>query len=221
MSKNITNNRYGELTALEVKERKNYRNYWLCLCDCGNTTIVDYYKLLSGHTKSCGCLQLEKSKTHGKTETVLYRRWTAIKSRCNYPNNKYYYNYGGRGIKLLWNSFEEFESDMGASFKPELSIDRIDNDGHYCKENCRWVDRQTQNYNKRNNHYLKYKNKTQTITEWAIQYKMNPGALTSRLRRGWSLKDALTRKPRERGFGVKINTVTPSDFPGTVGHRQG
>lgn len=108
---------------------------------------------------------------------------------------------------------------MNEGFKPELTIDRIDVNGHYCKENCRWVDRKTQNYNKRTNHFLEYENKIQTIAEWALEYGISYNCLTARLRRGWPLEDALTRKPRERGFGVKICTVTPRDFPGTVEHR--
>ncbi len=136
--------------------------------------------------------------------------------RCTLPNNPYYHNYGGRGIKVLWSSFEEFYKDMSSTYHPELSLDRIDTNGHYCKENCRWADRRTQNVNKRNNHFLQYDGEVLTLTEMAEKYNINKHALTGRLKNGWTIDDAINKKPRSRGCGKPGIKLSPQEFSGTV-----
>lgn len=124
-------------------------------CSCG-TPDGEYglRDLLTGHTKSCGCFKIEKlkaSSTHGLSHTRMYRIWQGIKGRCKNPNDDSYQLYGGRGILLddCWENFEGFVEDMGESYTDEAEIDRIDVDGNYCKENCRWTDRSTNIHNKR------------------------------------------------------------------------
>jgi hypothetical protein len=91
-----------------------------------------------------------------------------MKSRCNNPNNKRYFRYGGRGIKycVRWEDYKNFKEDMFPSYKKGLSLDRIDNDGDYTPENCRWVTNIIQVNNKCNNRLIKYKNKVKTLSEW-------------------------------------------------------
>lgn len=140
------------------KRGKKPRRYASWLCDCGERGSSPLESLKSGHTKSCGCLRREKARVsiretntnHGMCNTRTYRSWHAMKTRCNNPNTKDYINYGGRGIKYdnSWESFEVFLSDMGE--RPEgKTIDRKDNDGNYCKENCHWATALEQIHNRR------------------------------------------------------------------------
>lgn len=152
----MTGKKFNRLTVIEISHRTARRRYfWRCLCDCGNETIIVGDDIRSGHTKSCGCLlkesTIERRTTHHLTHTPTYNVWIGLRQRCADINGRGYKNYGGRGITFSdeWLSFENFYKDMGD--KPKgLSLDRIDNDGNYCKENCRWATSVVQNNNRRN-----------------------------------------------------------------------
>lgn len=129
---------------------KNNGWMWKCLCDCGNESTVGQAQLTGNHSKSCGCLRKEicsENKTHGMSNTPIYQRWVAMKTRCNNKENP---TYGGKNIEYCtsWSSFENFYKDMGDSFHPELELDRIDVTLGYSKENCRWVNHNENNFNK-------------------------------------------------------------------------
>jgi hypothetical protein len=155
---NLIGKRFTYLTVIdqfqEIKNGKQ-RYFALCKCKCGNLTKVQRGALKNGHTKSCGCLNKELSKkrftTHKMSLTRPWFCWAHIKQRCLNKNNKSYKNYGGRGIKVCdrWLNFESFWEDMKDGYKDNLTIDRIDNDGNYCKENCRWITHKEQQKNKR------------------------------------------------------------------------
>lgn len=198
--KDLTGQQFHHLTVLEFAERKNNRTMWKCLCECGNITFVDSNSLKSGNTKSCGCHRSDgwgNSKTHGMSRTRLYRTWMGMKSRCYREKNKYYKNYGGRGIRVCdkWiSSFESFRDwALQNGYLDSLTLDRIDNDGNYCPENCRWVDRFEQMNNTRANHRITLNGITMTIAEWSRKIGIPTYILNNRINNyGWSEEEALT-----------------------------
>ncbi len=152
--------RFGMLEVRALLGNGTQRDLWLCVCGCsGRRVFVRGDHLLSGQTRSCGCLRSEASAKrmwrHGATSNGMrreYRSWSEAKRRCFSPKHPYYGSYGGRGITLCerWrNSFEAFYADMGPAM-PGQSLDRIDVNGNYEPRNCRWADAKTQAQNRRN-----------------------------------------------------------------------
>lgn len=197
--KSLVGNKFNRWTVLSRAENKGHRERYLCLCDCGKKSMIRTDHLKNGGSRSCGCLSVGNRKTHGMHKTKVYAVWAVMRARCNNPKDKGFKNYGGRGIKVCeeWSKFENFIRDMGE--RPMgMSIDRVDNDGDYCKSNCRWTTRSVQENNKRSNARYEFEGKNLTQAQWAQEVGIGYGTLQSRiLRLGWSIEKALTTPPRK------------------------
>lgn len=206
----ISGQRFGRLIAIRPdnskRPAKSTRLYWLCKCDCGNYTVTSGVDLRKGKVRSCGCLHDELTSQrfykHGQSGTKLNMVWLSMKQRCGNPHSKDFPNYGCRGIKVCrqWlNSFQSFyDWAMANGYHEGLSIDRINVDGNYEPQNCRWVSMKTQANNERKNHIISFKGETHTLSEWAEITGQTQSTLSARINNyGWPLERALTVKPKK------------------------
>lgn len=195
----LTGQKFSRLLVVERVESTDGRiSRYNCLCDCGNYRIVQSSSLKNNHTTSCGCWHIEQAqktnRTHGKHKSSEYVTWYSMKTRC-YSETKAAKNYRDRGIKICdrWlESFENFYEDMGDKPSPKHSIDRIDNNGDYCPENCRWATREEQNSNRRNTITLTLNGETKTAKEWSSCLNKNYNTIISRKKAGWTDFKVLT-----------------------------
>src|SRR5215471_10121497 len=146
----LTGKRFGRLLVLRISPRKGLKVKWFCGCECGRTKDVFSCNLQLGYTQSCGCLQKERTSArknaHHMSYTKEYRAWIGAKNRCYNFKDKSYHHWGGRGITVCerWrNSFRNFFADMGKA-PANTSLDRIDVNGNYTPENCRWATQKIQ-----------------------------------------------------------------------------
>ncbi len=176
----------GRLTAIE-RSTRNGKTAWICQCKCGNMCTVIQNNLVSGDTKSCGCLYRETrkqvSRTHGYARTRTYRIWCGIVQRCTNPRNKDYGAYQGK-LCDKWREFAEFLKDMGPCPSDLLTLDRIANDGNYEPGNCRWATRKEQTHNSATPVLITHSGKTMCIAEWARFFGVKPQMLVQRRWRG-------------------------------------
>lgn len=197
--------KFNRLTVLSVFYKNNgtrERPYCKCLCDCGNERVIEYYSVISGHTKSCGCASHEIHYKHGGFGTRLYHTWANMIYRCRAFNSKIGKDYACRGIRVCdeWLAFEPFRDwAIQNGYADDLSIDRIDNNGNYEPNNCRWVPIEEQQSNRRSVKMLTYNGKTQCVSAWANEYGISPSALHARLRRNTTSESVLRRAQAESG----------------------
>lgn len=183
------------------RESRKGETKWRCVCECGGETYSVTGNLMRGGALSCGCLRRENAllaaTKHGMTHSRLHQIWTMMKDRCFNQKSKRYVDYGGRGITVCeeWlgeNGFINFyDWAMNNGYMDELSIDRIDNNGNYCPENCRWATIKEQQNNKRNNFLIEHNGETHTLAEWAEITGKNRSTIKSRVKNGWNIEDAL------------------------------
>lgn len=198
--KRLEGQRFGRLVAVEEVGRTNNGNAkWLCKCDCGGQKVVASYALRTGRTQSCGCIKAEQNHaqgTHHETNSPIYRLWTGIKTRCYNQKEFHYPNYGGRGITVCdeWKGNYEVFRDwcLENGYRKGLTIDRIDVNGDYCPENCRFATQKVQQNNRTNNRLISYNGETHTMAEWADILGMRYGQLEHRINRGWDVHSAFT-----------------------------
>jgi hypothetical protein len=190
--------KYNRLTALKEVRMGNRGMIYLFQCDCGNQKELCSSAVRGGHSKSCGCFRVEitskRNTTHGSINSSSYQTWQAMKTRCLNPNSPSYKNYGDRNITICdkWMSFEGFFEDMGE--RPYgYSLDRIDNNKGYSKDNCRWATTAEQNRNTRQNKFLTKNGKTMCMRDWANETGIPYPTIQDRVRRGWSDDRVLER----------------------------
>lgn len=204
----LTGRQIGRLRVVRFLRREcvnggtRPRSYgiWTCQCLCGRTTEVRGENLRTGHTQSCGCASLEQSGplsptyTHGKTDTPEYRIWADMLTRCLNPQAAQSRNYLGRGITVCdrWRDFANFIADMGPRPSPDHSIDRIDNDGNYEPQNCRWATRVEQGRNRRTTLRITYLGVTLPLKEWCERLGLPYKTVHQRHRAGWDVNRTFT-----------------------------
>lgn len=200
----LTGMQFGRLsvqyqTQSRIAKDGRPRRQWLCTCDCGNTVIVSTQNLRKGDVKSCGCLKREKLvqklTTHGESKTKLHNIWKAMRKRCMNTHNSDFKYYGGRAISVCkeWNSnydaFRNWALDHG--YRDGLTIDRIDVNGDYSPENCRFCSMKEQANNRTNNVIVKFNGVSHTIKEWSEITGIPYQRLYMRLRNGWDAERAI------------------------------
>ena len=203
--------RFGRLVVVDYAYTKRYgkgssKTYWLCKCDCGNEKVASLSSMQCGYVNSCGCLvkevrekMAEEKTTHGGHKDRLYWIWHGMKSRCDKDYGHAHYHEKGITVCEEWaNDYAVFrEWALANGYDPnaekyQCTIDRIDNNGNYCPENCRWVSAAVQASNTSQNHYLEYDGKRMTVTQWAKEIGIKPGTLFSRIHNGWPVEDILS-----------------------------
>jgi len=193
--KDITGQMFNRLTVVSFSHTDR-ESHWHCRCDCGTMTVVRGGRLRSGETESCGCVAIERRpRIHGMTDTRTYRIYRGMTARTSDPTVKDWPRYGGRGIKKdpRWSTFAAFLADMGACPGPDYTLDRIDNDGDYSPENCRWATWKQQARNKRRQRWVEYRGRRMPLSE-ACELAgagVDWHKARNRIRMGWPLERAV------------------------------
>ena len=204
---NLLGQRFSHLTVVEQCESNKGQRMWKCKCDCGNFAIVRTHDLMRGNTKSCGCLKRVHCEENGKKmltkhglsringkKARLFRIWSGIKTRCYNRNDKAYQKYGGRGILICdeWLDFKSFHAwALNNGYNDTLSIERIDVNGNYCPENCKWIALPEQTRNRTTSRKFTINGITKTMSEWARENNLSTAVVFGRLKRGDSIQEAL------------------------------
>lgn len=210
-AKDITGMRFGKLVAVAPSDKRLDRHIiWECVCDCGTICFVSGASLRKGLTLSCGCYMSEvvhknniKYKmTHNLSQSRPYNIWKLLLQRCYNKKHKSFKDYGGRGISVCerWNDFSLFWEDMKENYSDTLTIDRIDNDGNYCKENCMWATQIEQSKNKRDNVYIEINGETKILKDWVRYYDINMSTYYHRTKSGMSQQEALTKIGKRKRY---------------------
>ena len=195
--KDLTGQVFGRLTVVSLSHMQN-NAYWNCVCECGASSVVNSCSLISKNTSSCGCLRKEALSaaisTHRLTNHPLHKVWLGIKDRCYAKSRKHYKDYGGRGISVCseWHDLHAFfEWGMASGYKKGLTIDRIDTDGNYSPENCRWATAKEQCNNRRNNIQVTYHGVLQPFALLFGADKARRSKVWTRISRGWDVDKAV------------------------------
>ena len=202
-----------EINGLKIIERNGSSEsgdaMWDYRCHCGEIKTAAASSLKNGGTRSCGCMKnrfiSKANSTHGRSLTALYSIWKTMRYRCQNPNNPKYERYGKRGIKVCdeWQDYPTFlKWSIKNGYEEGLTIDRIDNDGNYEPDNCRWVNNYIQQKNRSNNKWISFSGYNYILSDWSRMTGLNHKTISHRLNNGWSVEKALTKRTK----GVKTPT---------------
>lgn len=203
--KGLVGKRVGKLVVVALSNEKHRRAlWWICQCDCGNTTKIQTAKLNHERVFSCGCLMEESREKlgltfkHGLTNTRTYRIWKGMRSRCLNKNYHSYQDYGARGITICaqWNDYQNFLTDMGIA-PNGMSIERKNNEGHYSPDNCIWATPRQQARNTRRNIVIEFRGERKTLIEWAENCDIKYATLKQRYKAGWNIESIFTTPARK------------------------
>lgn len=223
--------KFGRLTVIELVGRDKASAIARCICDCGKEHTTRVNSLRTGHIKSCGCMGREKTRIrltrHGESHrTSTYKTWKGMNERCSNPGHQSWNHYGGRGVKVCpeWRIYENFLRDMGRKPSAEYSLDRIDVNGDYCPENCRWATPKEQARNTSANRMLTLHGKTQCVAAWAEELNIKREIIKDRINKlGWSDEKALTTPVQKYVDMRHLNPLCPKcgGLCGTAGKSKG
>ncbi len=198
-SKDLTGKRFNRLMVISISHKtQTSKFFWKCKCDCGNNTIVNGISLIHGRTKSCGCLQKEKTSKlafkHGKSGNRTYLSWNHMVQRCENKNNSQYKDYGGRGVTIdsSWrgdHGFENFFRDMGDRPNGKTLDRHPDKNGNYTKDNCRWATKKQQQRNTRSNVWIEAFGKLKLLIDWCEELEIQNGSIQRHLSLGRRFED--------------------------------
>ena len=194
LANDLTGKKFGKLEVIGVHDTGNRKTYYVCQCDCGNVKVVRADSLISGATKSCGCIKKEQDKInlsanhkHKMSGTRIYETWQDMKRRCYNKQNARYDRYGGRGITVCdeWlNNFQSFyDWAISNGYSDDLTIDRIDNDGNYEPSNCRWSTAKEQCNNRGSNINITIGNATKSLMCWCEIFNVDYKKVYARYKR--------------------------------------
>lgn len=202
---NLAGRRFGTLHVLErATDTGNGKKpvvKWVCICDCGKRTVVKSDSLLSGHTSSCGCQKVKHGFSHKER---LYETWKNMRRRCYDPKNKRWKQYGGKGITICqeWADYSVFRAwALSNGYTDELTIDRINVDGNYCPENCRWSSAKQQANNNTRNRLFEFQGQIHTMSELSDLLGMTYSTVQHRVERGQFIHHAVKEIPRGSAEG--------------------
>lgn len=175
---------------------------WEFECGCGKRFVARLAAVKNGHTKSCGCLLSEnlirRNTVHGYAnrgkQSHIYKVWKSMRKRCNNPRSKDFRLYGGKGVKVCarWQDFKLFHDDMASSYRPGLEIERLDSNGDYCPENCKWATEREQSLNTNRARLITFRGETLNVSLWAERFGMDYDLLWQRLNAGWPMEKAIS-----------------------------
>ena len=195
----ISGEKFGRLLVLHRAENRGGITCWNCKCVCGKTVEVAGADLKRGRTRSCGCLRSDittkRNTTHNSSYTRLYNIFVGMNRRCKNTRDSAYPRYGGKGIKNMFASFVDFRDwALSNGYSDHLTIDRMDNNGDYCEDNCRWATYEEQNRNKSSNIHVTHPETGEklTLSEWGERLGGSKSMVRQRIQSGWDAKKAIT-----------------------------
>ncbi len=202
-TEDLTGRKFGELEVLEYAGKKERNSsLWRCRCNCGNIVVVGREYLFSSHILNCGC-NVNGKVRHGMTKTRIHTIWVSMRQRCYNKNFREYDRYGGRGITVCQAWLDDFMNfynwAMANGYSDELTLDRKDNDGNYCPENCRWATMEQQSNNRSSSKLITYNGETRTMAGWARKFGIRYSTLQQRISNsGWSFEKAISTPIKRR-----------------------